>query len=47
VDEAGAPRIDLDHCKGCMICAAVCPPHAIEAVSEREAAAGDAGEVRS
>ncbi len=47
VDAAGSPRIDLDHCKGCMICAAVCPPHAIEAVPERRAAeADDAGEAR-
>lgn len=38
--EAGpdhAPRIDYDHCKGCLVCVAVCPPHAIRAVSEREA----------
>lgn len=28
------PEIDYDHCKGCMICLAQCPPHAIEAVSE-------------
>lgn len=33
----GAPEIDYDHCKGCMICVAVCPPHAIGAVAEREA----------
>jgi pyruvate ferredoxin oxidoreductase gamma subunit len=26
------PRIDLDHCKGCLVCVAVCPPHAIRAV---------------
>jgi len=32
------PSIDLDHCKGCMICVAVCPTHAIESVPEREAA---------
>jgi pyruvate ferredoxin oxidoreductase gamma subunit len=31
------PEIDYDHCKGCMICAAICPSHAIEAVPEREA----------
>ena len=38
--EAGSdhvPRIDYDHCKGCMVCVAVCPPHAIRAVAEREA----------
>jgi pyruvate ferredoxin oxidoreductase gamma subunit len=33
----GAPEIDYDHCKGCMICVAVCPPHAIVATPEREA----------
>jgi pyruvate ferredoxin oxidoreductase gamma subunit len=33
----GAPEIDYDHCKGCMICVTVCPPHAIRAVPEREA----------
>jgi pyruvate ferredoxin oxidoreductase gamma subunit len=40
-DAEGRPRIDYDHCKGCLICAAVCPPHAIEALPEtkfREAA---------
>lgn len=30
----GAPEIDLDHCKGCLICVSVCPPRAIRAVSE-------------
>jgi pyruvate ferredoxin oxidoreductase gamma subunit len=28
------PRIDYDHCKGCMVCVAVCPPHAIRAEPE-------------
>lgn len=32
----GAPEIDYDHCKGCMICVTVCPPHAIKAVPESE-----------
>ena len=41
-DESGAPRIDYDHCKGCLVCVAVCPPHAIRAVPERDAAAGEA-----
>ncbi|UCH28163.1 MAG: 2-oxoacid:acceptor oxidoreductase family protein [Myxococcales bacterium] len=31
------PIIDYDHCKGCMICVAICPSHAIEAVPERAA----------
>jgi len=33
------PIIDYDHCKGCLLCAAVCPPHAIRV--EPEATAGD------
>ena len=33
----GAPQIDYDHCKGCMICVAVCPTHAIGAVPESRA----------
>jgi pyruvate ferredoxin oxidoreductase gamma subunit len=37
VNAEGYPEIDLDHCKGCMICVAQCPPHAIETVEEREA----------
>jgi len=37
VDADHRPRIDYDHCKGCMVCVAVCPRHAIRAVSEREA----------
>jgi pyruvate ferredoxin oxidoreductase gamma subunit len=30
------PHIDYDHCKGCMVCVAVCPPHAIRAELERQ-----------
>jgi pyruvate ferredoxin oxidoreductase gamma subunit len=44
LDEDGAPRIDYDHCKGCLVCVAVCPPHAIVAVPESEAAAESSGE---
>jgi pyruvate ferredoxin oxidoreductase gamma subunit len=32
------PQIDYDHCKGCMVCVSQCPPHAIGAVPEVEAA---------
>lgn len=39
VSEQGAPVIDYDHCKGCMICVAKCPPHAIVAIPEHEAQA--------
>lgn len=35
VDPDHTPRIDLDYCKGCMVCLAVCPPHAIAAIAER------------
>ena len=38
-DADGAPQIDYDHCKGCLVCVAVCPPHAIHAIPERDAAA--------
>jgi pyruvate ferredoxin oxidoreductase gamma subunit len=34
VEPDHTPRIDYDHCKGCMICVTVCPPHAIRAVPE-------------
>lgn len=40
VDEEKYPRIDYDHCKGCLICVAQCPPHAISAVTEHAAAEG-------
>lgn len=33
--EGDRPRVDYEHCKGCMVCVAVCPHHAIEAVPER------------
>jgi pyruvate ferredoxin oxidoreductase gamma subunit len=37
--DRGFPEVDLDHCKGCLVCVAVCPSHAILAVPEAEAAA--------
>jgi pyruvate ferredoxin oxidoreductase gamma subunit len=39
VDDERRPRIDYAHCKGCLICLAQCPAHAITAVPEEEAAA--------
>lgn len=33
----GIPEIDYEHCKGCMICVAQCPPHAIGAIAETAA----------
>ena len=41
VNTERAPEIDYDHCKGCMVCVAVCPPHAIEAVPEHVAQAAE------
>jgi len=38
VNADGYPRIDYEHCKGCLICMANCPAHAIRAVPEHEAA---------
>jgi len=37
VNDEGYPEVDYDHCKGCMICVAKCPPHAIAAIPEHEA----------
>jgi len=34
IDESGRPQIDYQHCKGCMVCVAECPNHAIEAIPE-------------
>lgn len=34
VNAEGYPEIDYGHCKGCMICVAQCPTHAISAVPE-------------
>lgn len=34
VREDKLPDIDYDHCKGCLICVAQCPPHAIESIPE-------------
>lgn len=44
--ENDIPVIDYDHCKGCMVCVAQCPPHAIEGIPEAEATHedGSAGE---
>ncbi len=36
----GYPEIDYDHCKGCLVCVAVCPAHAIRAVAEPGAGRG-------
>lgn len=39
----GFPLVDLEHCKGCMICVAECPSHAIEAVPETAFATAEPG----
>jgi pyruvate ferredoxin oxidoreductase gamma subunit len=39
VTAEGRPEIDYDHCKGCMVCVAICPSHAIDAVPESGAQA--------
>ena len=39
----GYPDIDYDHCKGCLICVAQCPPHAIESIAEHIAREQEAG----
>ncbi len=41
IDDAGYPQIDYEHCKGCLICVAQCPPHAIQAIPEHQAQTGD------
>jgi pyruvate ferredoxin oxidoreductase gamma subunit len=38
LNQEGYPEIDYQHCKGCLICMANCPSHAIRAVPEPEAA---------
>jgi pyruvate ferredoxin oxidoreductase gamma subunit len=42
VDAEGFPSVDYDHCKGCLICVAQCPTHAIRAVPEHDAATAEA-----
>jgi len=44
VTEEGLPSIDYDHCKGCLVCVAQCPTHAIAAVPEHEAQATESTE---
>lgn len=41
VREDGSPEIDYEHCKGCMVCVAVCPTHAIASVPEAQAQAAE------
>jgi pyruvate ferredoxin oxidoreductase gamma subunit len=41
----GRPEIDYEHCKGCLVCVAQCPPHAIAAVPEDRADEAEGKEV--
>jgi pyruvate ferredoxin oxidoreductase gamma subunit len=41
VSAEGKPVIDYDHCKGCMICVAICPTHVIAAVPETGGPTGE------
>ncbi len=34
LNDKGYPQIDYEHCKGCMICVAKCPRHAIDVVQD-------------
>jgi pyruvate ferredoxin oxidoreductase gamma subunit len=47
VSPEGVPEIDYSHCKGCLVCVAVCPPHAIAALPEHEAQAEKAREAEA
>jgi pyruvate ferredoxin oxidoreductase gamma subunit len=47
VDENNTPQIDYDHCKGCMVCVAQCPPHAISSIPEELAVAAELKEASS
>ncbi len=44
VSDDGLPEIDYEHCKGCLVCVAACPTHAISAISEVEARRREAQE---
>ena len=46
VSDDGVPDIDYDHCKGCLVCVAQCPPHAIAAIPEHVARQQDAEEAK-
>lgn len=41
IEQGNIPVVDYDHCKGCMICVAQCPAHAIETMAEADAQQGE------
>ena len=41
IQQGNIPVVDYDHCKGCMICVAQCPAHAIETIAEADAQQGE------
>ena len=43
LDVDGYPVVDLDHCKGCLVCVAQCPTHALVPVPEIEASESQGG----
>jgi len=47
VDANNSPQIDYDHCKGCMVCVAQCPPHAIASIPEEQAISAELEEANS
>jgi pyruvate ferredoxin oxidoreductase gamma subunit len=47
VRDDGKPDIDYDHCKGCLVCVAQCPPHAIESIPEHLAKQQDEAQTDS
>ena len=47
VRDDGKPDIDYDHCKGCLVCVAQCPPHAIESIPEYLAKEQETAEEKS
>ncbi len=41
IEVGNFPVVDYDHCKGCMICVAQCPAHAIDTIAESDADKGE------
>ena len=41
IEQNNIPVVDYEHCKGCMICVAQCPAHAIDSIAEADAKKGE------